>query len=96
MSQALDARTQENLRKAHIKDGVPQSLRKVAHRHIGHLLALQSQASPDKTFLIFYDHDGARSELSYAGFLGAGASSRPLSARGFGIAARRPRGDHFA
>ena len=66
MTQELDARTRANLEAAHVKDGVPQSVRKVPYRNIGHLLAMHSQASPDKPFLIFYDTDGARSELTYA------------------------------
>ena len=64
----LDAGTQAKMRAAHVKDGAPQSMRKVPYGNIGHLLAMHSQVSPDKPFLIFYDSDGARSQLTYAQF----------------------------
>ncbi len=68
MLQELDAETRVRLYEAHIKDGVPQSMRKVPHRNIRDALALHSKTSPNKPFLIFYDTDGARSELTYAAF----------------------------
>ena len=68
MSQQLDAQTRANLRRAHIKDGVPQDRRKVPYRNIRDVLALHAKTSPRKPFLIFYDQNGARSEQTYADF----------------------------
>ena len=68
MSQQLDAQTIANLHSAHFKDGMPQEMRKVPYRNIRDVLAMHSKTSPRKPFLIFYDEDGSRSEMTYAAF----------------------------
>ena len=68
MASDMDALTAENLYQAHIKDGVPQEMRKVPYRNIRDVLSLQSKSSPRKIFLIYYDGDGTRQQLSYAEF----------------------------
>ena len=68
MPQDLDSQTRDNLERAHSKDGVPQRLRKVPFRNIRDLLSMHSKTSGDKLFLIYYDEDGSRQELSYAEF----------------------------
>ena len=64
----VDAVTAANMKQAHMKDGVPQDMRKVPFRNIRDLLSLHSKTSGQKPFLIYYDEDGARQELSYAEF----------------------------
>ena len=68
MSQPLDAQTIANLHRAHIKDGIPPEQRKVPYRNIRDVLAMHSKTSPRKPFMIFYDEDGSRSEMTYAAF----------------------------
>ncbi|MCY3833507.1 MAG: class I adenylate-forming enzyme family protein [Chloroflexi bacterium] len=68
MSRELDAQTAANLHQAQVKDGVPPQTRKVPFRNIRDLLSLHSKTSGGKTFLIFYDADGARQALTYAAF----------------------------
>ncbi len=68
MTQDMDSQTKANLERAHIKDGVPSSARKTPFRNIRDLLSLHSKVSGDKTCLIYYADDGARSSLSYAEF----------------------------
>ena len=68
MSSEVDSITAANIRQAHIKDGVPQEMRKVPFRNIRHLLSMHSKTSGRKPFLIYYDADGSRQELSYAEF----------------------------
>ena len=68
MSCEIDAVTEANIRQAHVKDGVPQEMRKVPHRNIRDVLSMHSKASGNKPYLIHYDEDGAREELSYAEF----------------------------
>ncbi len=68
MMQDMDSLTEANLYQAHIKDGLPQEMRKVPFRNIRDLLSLHSKASGGKTFLIFYDATGERQALSYAEF----------------------------
>ena len=66
MSREIDSQTEANLYEAHVKDGVPQELRKVPFRNIRDVLSLHSKTSGSKTFLIFYDANGERQDLSYA------------------------------
>jgi len=68
MSELLDARLADNLYQAHIKDGVPQEMRKVPFRNLRDLLSLHTKTSPAKTFLIHYDEDGKRETYSFAEF----------------------------
>ncbi len=68
MSELSDARMADNLYQAHIKDGVPQEMRKVPFRNLRDLLSLHTKTSPAKTFLIHYDGDGQRETYSFAEF----------------------------
>ncbi len=68
MSSDMDALTAANIEQAHVKDGIPQEMRKVPHRNIRDVLSMHSKTSGRKPFLIYYDEDGARQELSYAEF----------------------------
>ncbi len=68
MSSNMDSLTVANIHQAHLKDGIPQEMRKVPFRNIRDLLSLHSKTSGQKTFLIFYDEDGSRQELNYAEF----------------------------
>ncbi len=68
MTDGLDAATLKRLHEAHIKDGVPPETRKIPFRNIRHLLSLHAKTSPNKVYLIHYDKDGNREELTYADF----------------------------
>ncbi len=68
MSSDMELLSATNIQKAHIKDGIPQELRKVPFRNIRDLLSLHSKTSGQKTYLIFYDEDGSRQELGFAEF----------------------------
>ena len=68
MTQDMDSLTESNLYQAHIKDGIPQEMRKVPFRNIRDLLSQHSKTSGGKTFLIFYDSAGERQALSYGEF----------------------------
>ncbi len=68
MTREIDSRTKRNLAQAHVKDGVPQAMRKTPFRNIRDLLSLHSKVSGDKTFLIYYDDHDERQALSYAEF----------------------------
>ena len=68
MSELLDARTADNLYQAHIKDGVPQEMRKVPFRNFRDLLSLHTKTSANKTFLIYYDEAGERKAYTFAEF----------------------------
>lgn len=65
----LTTQTVENLRAAHVKDGVPPTQYKIPFRNIRDVLALHAKSSPEKTYLIYYDRDNNRSELSYSEFV---------------------------
>lgn len=64
----LDDRTLANIREARTLNGVPPEHHKVPFRNIRHLLSLHATVTPDKTFLIHYDAEGNREELTYAQF----------------------------
>lgn len=69
MIDEMDETTLANLHRAHIKDdGIAPENYRVPHRSIRDLLSLHARCSPEKTFLIYYDADGTREELSYAEF----------------------------
>ena len=68
MMKDIDSRTAANLYQAHIKDGVPQEMRKVPYRNIRDLLSMHSKTSGGKTFLIYYDANNERQALTYAEF----------------------------
>jgi acyl-CoA synthetase (AMP-forming)/AMP-acid ligase II len=68
MIEPLDTTTINNIYKAHIKDGISPDIRKVPFRNIRDVLSLHAKTSPQKIFLIYYDDDGNRDELTYAEF----------------------------
>ncbi len=68
MSYSVDAATQPKIEKAQSLRNRPQSSRLVPYRSVRHLLDNRTQESPDKVFLIHYDHEGNRDELTYAQF----------------------------
>jgi len=65
---ALDRQTLDNITAARSFRGRPADQYLVPYRNIAHLLDMRTQESPDKVFLIYYDNDGNRSELTYAAF----------------------------
>jgi len=65
---ALDRQTLDNITAARSFRGRPADQYLVPYRNIAHLLEMRTQESPDKVFLIYYDNDGNRSELTYAAF----------------------------
>jgi long-chain acyl-CoA synthetase len=66
--EALDRQTQEHIEAARTYRGRPSREYLVPYRNVGHLLEMRTQESPDKTFLIYYDGAGNRSEFSYEEF----------------------------
>lgn len=68
VADGLDALTLENLQKAHIKDGVPATVRKVPYRNIRHVLSLHAKTAGNRPYLIHYDEHDNREELSYTEF----------------------------
>ena len=64
----IDPITLEHIQQAHYVRGVAPHEYKVPYRSIRHLLSLQAKCSPDKVFLIHYDADGVREELTYDEF----------------------------
>ncbi len=57
-----------NIRAARTVNGVPPEHTQVPFRNFRHLLSLHAAVTPDKTFLIHYDAEGNRDELTYAQF----------------------------
>lgn len=68
MSQSVDADTQQNILNAQTLRGRPPQSRLVPYRNLRHLLDNRAMESPNKVFLIHYDKDGNRDELTYAAF----------------------------
>ncbi|MCB9437460.1 MAG: acyl--CoA ligase [Anaerolineales bacterium] len=68
MSQSVDVDTQQNILNAQTLRGRPPHSRLVPYRNVRHLLDNRAMESPDKVFLIHYDKDGNRDELTYAAF----------------------------
>ncbi len=64
----LDAKTLENLKSAHLLNGKPAENRLVPFRNIRYVLSLQAKTAGRRPFLVHYDGDGKREELSYAEF----------------------------
>ncbi|MEP7218333.1 MAG: class I adenylate-forming enzyme family protein, partial [Bacteroidota bacterium] len=58
----------ELLQQARSVRGIPFSDLALPFSSLGDLLAEQTRRTPEKTWLIFYDENGSRSELSYAAF----------------------------
>lgn len=68
MTLPVDDLTQTKMLQARVVNGVEPTRYRVPYRNIGHLLTQQAKASGIKGFLIYYDADGTRSELTYADF----------------------------
>src|SRR5258708_20129131 len=68
IAEALDRQTLENIAAARTYRGRPPSQYLVPYLNVANLLELRSQESPDKVFLIAYDSNGNRTELSYRDF----------------------------
>ena len=64
----LDSSTRYNIHAAQHVNGVPPEQRRVPYRNIRQVLSLHAQTGPDRPYLIHYDGDGQREELSYAEF----------------------------
>ena len=64
----IEEKTQENLYQAHIINGIPPEHRLIPYRNVRHVLSLHAQTGGERTYLIHYDADGNREELSYAEF----------------------------
>ncbi|MFN8561336.1 MAG: class I adenylate-forming enzyme family protein [Anaerolineae bacterium] len=64
----LNDATIANIRAARTVNGVPPQHYKIPYRNIRHLLSLHATVTPDKPFIIHYDADGKRDELTYARF----------------------------
>ncbi len=65
---ALDRQTLDNITAARSFRGRPADQYLVPYRNVAHLLEMRAQESPDKVFLIDYDNEGNRTELTYADF----------------------------
>src|ERR1041384_381651 len=48
--------------------GIPFQELQLPFTSLGELLARRRELTPDKTYLVFYDEDGSRSEFSYDSF----------------------------
>lgn len=68
MVDTLDPIVIENIHQAHIKDGIPPETRRVPFRNIRDVLSLHTKTSSNNIFLITYDDDGSREELTYSEF----------------------------
>lgn len=68
MSQSVDQSTQSKIIKAQSLRNRPPSSRLVPYRSVRHLLDNRAMESPDKPYLIHYDHEGKREVFSYAAF----------------------------
>jgi len=66
VSNGLDELTLHKIREAHVVNGIPGDRYKVPYGNFRQLLSLHAKASPEKIFLIHYDAEGNREELSYA------------------------------
>src|SRR5579859_6592561 len=64
----LDPQTIEHLREAHIVHGRSSGDRLATYRSIGDLLTEQTAHQHDKTWLIHYDAESRREELTYSQF----------------------------
>jgi acyl-CoA synthetase (AMP-forming)/AMP-acid ligase II len=64
--QDLDAVTLDKIRDAHVVNGIPGDRHQVPYSSFRHLLSLHAKTTPDKPFLIHYDADGNREELTFA------------------------------
>jgi long-chain acyl-CoA synthetase len=68
MSHSVDEATLAKISAAQTLNGVPQQHRKVPYDNIRQLLSQHARTTPEKTFMIHYDADGNREELTYSEF----------------------------
>src|SRR4051812_7544211 len=64
----LNDATIANIRAARTVNGVPPEHTQVPFRNLRHLLSLHATVTPEKTYIIHYDAEGSREELTYAEF----------------------------
>lgn len=65
---SLDSTTRANIKAARTLNGQPPTAYQVPFRNIRDVLGIHTKVSPHKPFLIHYDKDNQRSELTYAEF----------------------------
>lgn len=68
MSHSVDEATLAKISAAQTLNGVPQQQRKIPFDNIRQLLSQHARTTPEKTFMINYDTDGSREELTFAEF----------------------------
>jgi long-chain acyl-CoA synthetase len=68
MSLHPDETTLANIRSARTNKGVPPDHYSVPYTSLGDLLERRAAETPDKVFLIHYDTDGNREEITYSAF----------------------------
>jgi long-chain acyl-CoA synthetase len=68
MSHSVDGATLAKIKAAQTLNGMPQNQRKIPYDNIRQVLSQHARTTPEKTFLIHYDADGNREELTYAEF----------------------------
>lgn len=66
MNDQLETTTQDNIFKARTLRGLPPTHSLVPYRSLKHLLENRASESPEKVYLIHYDADGNREEITYA------------------------------
>ncbi len=64
----LDPQTTDNLKAAHMVNGLPAHKRLVPFRNIRHAMALQAKTAGRRPYLIHINAEGEREELSYEDF----------------------------
>ena len=69
MMDMLDETTQSNIAAAHVKDGLSPQRAILPFRNIRDVLGLHAKTSGNKPFLIAYDEQDQRTELSYVEFV---------------------------
>lgn len=65
---SVDQATQDKILEARTLRGRPPTQRMVPYRSVRHLLENRASESPDKVYLIHYDADGNREEITYGEF----------------------------
>lgn len=68
MSHSADEATLAKISAAQTLNGVPQQHRKIPYDNIRQVLSQHARTTPEKTFMIHYDAEGNREELTYAEF----------------------------
>jgi long-chain acyl-CoA synthetase len=64
----LSPELRDKILRAQSVDGMPPTARMVSYRNIGDLLQQQADRHEQKTFLVFFDEEGHRTEYSYREF----------------------------